>query len=189
MTLRFTAVVNFNSKLRQHVPIINILTVTSQWEGKGEARGRWRRKTEVHKNCVWGREQVSERETKRLFVCLWERKEEREKPWWWSTPGCHHSAAVSGCNKKHRITSPTPCFAFFPSPCVSSTRWGFRLQLCRGYAETEPTSKEGSLDAINKLRLGDHSRQRQALDLQLIVTALEVKRKVKEEKKKRRGSC
>lgn len=36
---RFTAVVNFNSKLPQHVQDINILMVTSQWEGKGDARG------------------------------------------------------------------------------------------------------------------------------------------------------
>lgn len=59
--LRFTAVVNFNSKLPQHVQDINILMVTSQWEGRGGereveedgggARGRWR-KTEVHKQSV-----------------------------------------------------------------------------------------------------------------------------------------
>ncbi|XP_028445930.1 leucine-rich repeat transmembrane neuronal protein 2 [Perca flavescens] len=41
--LRFTAVVNFNSKLPQHVQDINILMVTSQWEGSGDARGRWRK--------------------------------------------------------------------------------------------------------------------------------------------------
>lgn len=32
---RFTAVVNFNSKLPQHVQDINILMVTSQWKGRG----------------------------------------------------------------------------------------------------------------------------------------------------------
>ena len=36
--LRFTAVVNFNSKLPQHVQDINILMVTSQWEGRGGER-------------------------------------------------------------------------------------------------------------------------------------------------------
>lgn len=42
--LRFTAVVNFNSKLPQHVQDINILMVTSQWEGRGGQEGgggRW----------------------------------------------------------------------------------------------------------------------------------------------------
>lgn len=37
--LRFTAVVNFNSKLPQHVQDINILKVTSQWEGRGMQEG------------------------------------------------------------------------------------------------------------------------------------------------------
>lgn len=43
--LRFTAMVNFNSELLQHVGDINILTVTSQWEEGMDARGRG--KTEV----------------------------------------------------------------------------------------------------------------------------------------------
>lgn len=46
--------------------------------GKGDARGR-RRKTEVHKQCVQGREQVTEQESESVFVCVWERNREREK--------------------------------------------------------------------------------------------------------------
>lgn len=37
--LRFTAVVNFNSMLPQHVQDINILKVTSQWEGREMQEG------------------------------------------------------------------------------------------------------------------------------------------------------
>ena len=49
--LRFTAVVNFKSKLPQHVQDIDILMVTSRGEGMGDTIGRcW--KTEMHKQCV-----------------------------------------------------------------------------------------------------------------------------------------
>lgn len=108
--LRFTAVVNFNSTLWQHVQGINILMVTSQWEGKATwegGGGRLRRTRTVYEaESKW----LSGRA--RDCSCVGER--EREKQRWWSTPGCHHSAAESGCNKKHRITSPTPRSAFFP---------------------------------------------------------------------------
>lgn len=80
--LRFTAVVNFNSKLPQHVQDINILIVTSQWEGRGGKReveedGGCKREVEVHKQCVWGREQVTEQESERVFVSVGEKKRER----------------------------------------------------------------------------------------------------------------
>lgn len=111
--LRFTAVVNFNSKLPQHVQDINILMVTSQWEGRGGARGRWR-KTEVHKQCVWGREQVTEQESERVFVSVGE-KRERETVVMIDArlpPLC----SSEWLQQKAQNNILTPCSAFFSLP-------------------------------------------------------------------------
>lgn len=157
--------------------------------GKGDARGRWR-KTKVHKHCVWGREQVTEQE--RVCVCGREKERERETVVMIDArlpPLCSSEWLQQ---KKHRITSLTPCSAFFSlSPCVSASRRGLRSQLCRGYAETEPASEARSLAAINKLGLEDHGNEREALDLQLTVwadtIAEERKQKGKKKKKKKKG--
>lgn len=69
--LRFTAVVNFNSMLPQHVQDINILKVTSQWEGREMQEGGGGR--------LRGREQVTEQESERVFVCVCGREKERER--------------------------------------------------------------------------------------------------------------
>lgn len=74
-SLRFTAVVNFNSKLPQHIPDINILMVTSQQEGMGDARGRWRVEEERGAQAECMRQRAREREG----VSVWERKRERGK--------------------------------------------------------------------------------------------------------------
>lgn len=46
------------------------------WWGWRGAGGRWR-KTEVHKQCVWDKKQVTEQESERVFVCVGEKKRER----------------------------------------------------------------------------------------------------------------
>lgn len=112
---------------------------------------------------------MTEQESERVFVCVWERKRERETVVMIDArlpPLCSSEWLQQ---KKHRITSLTPCSAFSLSPCVSASRRGLRSQLCRGYAETEPASEARSLAAINKLGLEDHGNEREALDLQLTV--------------------
>lgn len=135
---RFTAVVNFNSKLPQHVQDINILMVTSQWEGKGDARGRWRG-TEVHKQCVWSREQVTEQESERVFVSVGEKKRERETVVMIDArlpPLC----SSEWLQQKAQNNILTPCSAFFSLPASqlvdegsahSSAEAMLRLSPCR----------------------------------------------------------
>lgn len=158
--------------------------VTSQWEGRGMQEGGGGRL-----RCTRA-EAESKRLSGRVRGCsyVWERKGEREKQWWWSTPGCHHSVAASGCNKKHRITSLTPCSAFFLSLRLSyQTRAPLAAlqRLCWDWAGIGSSS----LVAINKLGLDGHSHERETLDLQLTIwgniIAVERKQKGKKKKKKK----
>ncbi|KAK5865032.1 hypothetical protein PBY51_016228 [Eleginops maclovinus] len=65
--------------------------------------------------------------------------------------------------QKAQNNIPDSPLCFFLSPCVSASRGGLRSQLCRGYAETEPASHAGSLDAINKLGSEEHSHEDEGL--------------------------
>lgn len=111
---------------------------------------------------------MTEQESERVFVCVGEKKRERETVVMIDArlpPLC----SSEWLQQKAQNNIPDSLLCFFLSLCVSASRRGLRSQLCRGYAETEPASEAGSLAAINKLGLEDHSHERETLDLQLTI--------------------
>lgn len=131
---RFTAVVNFNSKLLQHLQDINILMVTRRRGREGRVVGGWG----VRLRCT---SSVYEAESKWLSkrvrgcLCVWEGKRERETVVMIDArlPPLCSSEWLQQKAQNNIPDSPLCCFL---SPCISARRRGLRSQLCRGYAVT-----------------------------------------------------
>ena len=146
--LRFTAMVNFNSELPQHIGDINILTVTSQWEEGMHARGRG--KTEVRTCSAY--EVESKLLSRGVCLCVWEEGREREREGERETalmidarlpPLC----SIEWLQQKAQNNIHDSLLCFFPPlfSCDSACRRTLRTLRCRGCAETELATETGSL--------------------------------------------
>lgn len=145
--------VNFESKLLQHIRDINILMVTSQ-SGSEEGGAKM-----VHKQCVWGREQVTEQKSARMSECG--RGRERETVVMIDArlpPLC----SSEWLQQKAQNNIPTPLSAFLPPSLTRSPTLSLSLRL--SWRTTSPLTDLQRLcwdwDGAGSTILGSHQQVR-----------------------------